>query len=464
MNTLFKKSMTITLALLLMMSAPIAFACDVGGKDDFVNAPEMPTLIDGDESDFDGVPLIEGSKNVSKLKESADVPLEEIDGVPVTAADVYAHNGFAYVGTHYLWSNSNEGVRVFDLQDPENPVEISAFANDMPGTWTEKVIVKRVNTPHFRGDLAAVSVQRYTNQAEKVGTALYDVTDPHNPQKIGFWEIPYGNNGNGTHELYLTTQGNRALLLAANAGAYRSTGGEIHDFVIVDVSDPANPEELYQFDPGEVVDHDNYFFDDEHGVRRNAFAHSVIADQTGRYAYISFWDLGTVILDMRDPENPEYIGRTSFEAHVQGAAHSAALAKGGNILIETREVFNPHRAGYETGWGYTRIYDIKDKSNPVLLSSFRTHNSIVQTSGYPGWTVHDPKVRGNTLYLSHYFDGVRIVDITDPSNPEEIGSYVRENANVWGVFVHRNYVLVSDLWNGLQVLQKNARNNAHQIK
>ncbi|MCP8616326.1 LVIVD repeat-containing protein [Salirhabdus salicampi] len=457
MSKIFKKTFCLSLAILLLLSAPITYACDVSGKDDIDSNMDLPKLVEGDDSDFESVPLIEGSKNVSKLKESADVALKEIDNVPVTAADVYAHKGYAYLGTHYLWSDSNEGVRVFDLSDPENPEEISVFANDMPGTWTEKVIVKSVNTPHFKGDLAAVSVQRFNNEAERVGTILYDVTDPLNPEKLGFWELPYGKRGNGTHELYLTTQGNQVLLLTANSGAYRSTGGEIHDFVIVDVSDPANPKELYQFNPSEAVDHENYRFTDEHGVERYATAHSVIADTTGNYAYVSFWDLGTVILDISDPENTIYLGRTSYEPNVQGAAHSSALAKGGTILIETREVFNPNRDGYEAGWGYTRIYDIKDKSNPVLLSSFRTSNSITQGHGFPGWTVHDPKVRGNTLYLSHYFDGVRVVDITDPANPNEIGSYVRHNANVWGVFVDRNYVLVSDLWNGLQVLQNNAK-------
>jgi hypothetical protein len=98
------------------------------------------------------------------------------------------------------------------------------------------------------------------------------------------------------------------------------------------------------------------------------------------------------------------------------------------------------------------IYDIKDKTNPKLLSTFRTDF----TETIPGGaTVHDPKVQGNTLYLSHYSGGVRTVDITDPSNPEEIGVYIPSRSNIWGVFVDRNYVLASDMGTGLKVLQKN---------
>ncbi|CAM3673504.1 LVIVD repeat-containing protein [Mesobacillus zeae] len=170
--------------------------------------------------------------------------------------------------------------------------------------------------------------------------------------------------------------------------------------------------------------------------------------------------LGTIILNIEDPEHPKLVGRTQFERDVQGAAHSAALAHGGNILIETREIFNPdpHDPEFKRGWDYVRIYDIKDKSNPKLLSTFRTLNSVLQIKAgerQPGtYTVHDPKVRGNTLYLSHYSDGIRTVDITDPVNPVEVGSYVSDKANVWGVFVDRNYVLASDMGQGLKVLQK----------
>ncbi|RNA67205.1 hypothetical protein EBO34_17590 [Alteribacter keqinensis] len=445
------------------MFATPALACDIDGwgKGDY-EYDAGSSYRYGDEG-MNEIPVMEGSKNVSFLKETAAVSLNASEsGLPVTGADVYAYKGYAYMGTHRLGSGSNEGIRVFDMKDPSNPVEVAKFADNLPGTWQEKIIVKSVNTPHFKGDLAVVSVQRFNGDAEKVGTVIYDVTDPVNPIELGFWETPEAHlNGGGTHELYLTTQGNRALLLAANSGSYRRSGGEIHDFVIVDVSNPAEPQEIYQFDPKTVIPEvdQTYRFVDEHNQTRSISVHSVIADTTGKYAYLSAWDMGTVILDISNPEEAEFVGRTSYEEQVQGAAHSAALAKGGNVLIETREVFNPVRHGYEQGFGYVRIYDIKDKANPELISTFQTDNAENMTTGYPGFTVHDPKVLGNTLYLSHYFDGVRIVDITSPSNPEEIGAYVPEKSNIWGVFVHRNYILASDMETGLKVLQKTGNGN-----
>jgi hypothetical protein len=186
----------------------------------------------------------------------------------------------------------------------------------------------------------------------------------------------------------------------------------------------------------------------------------LLTDNNGQYAYVSMWDLGTVIFDIRDPENPVLVGRTEYAPNQKGSAHSAALARGGNILIETREVSNPVGTGYESAYGYTRIFDISDKSNPKLLSNFVTDLTfdIPPTSAGRttfAKTVHDPKVQGNTLYLSYYSGGVVSVDITDPANPVEIGRYTPDSADVWGVYIDRNYVLASDMGQGLKVLLKN---------
>lgn len=455
MKKMLQLSLTTALALSLF-STPAALACE--------DPSEAKALLLPGEDFPDNIPLITRGKNLSNLKEVASVPLQDPKGIKTTGADVYAHKGFAYMGTH-VGAKSNEGVRVFDLSDPANPVEVAVFANDIPGTWQEKVIVKSVSTPHFKGDLAVVSVQKFSHSdPQSGGTLVYDVTDPKNPKKLGFWAAP--QEVKGTHELYMTEQGNRVLLLTANSFASSRTQERFHDLAIVDITDPTNPTTLSNWDPHELMPENNYsgqWYEDENGVTRTGYAHSVRTDETGKYAYVSYWDLGTVILDISDPAQPKTLSHTTFERHVQGYAHSSALAHGGNILIETREMFEPDPFWddeFERGWGYVRIYDIKDKTNPKLISTFRTTNSMTQIKKEerkPGvYAVHDPKVRGNTLYLSHYSDGLRMVDITDPYHPTEIASYVPSAANIWGVFIDRNYILASDMGTGLKVLQNNA--------
>ncbi|MBT2644909.1 hypothetical protein J7I80_22070 [Bacillus sp. ISL-41] len=415
------------------------------------------------------VPVMEGSKNLQFLHEAAAPEMETVraDGKQNSFADVYAHKGYAYLGTHTR-NGGNGGVRVFDMKDPSNPEEVAVFANnDIPGTWQEKVIVKSVNTPSFKGDLAVVSVQQLSrnNPDSKGGFLLYDVTNPSEPKKLGFYEVT--KKTNGTHELYLTMQGNRAIVLAANPYADYYSHGEEKDFQVVDVSDPANPQKLWEFDPRmleEIPDDFNgYHWSSPDGKIRPVFNHSTMIDETGKYAYVSMWDLGTVIFDISSPENPQYLGRTDFGSDQQGSAHSATLAKGGNVLIETREVYNPTKEGYEQSYGYTRIFDIKDKTNPKLLSEFKTDlvDNVEDRVTFAN-TVHDPKVHGNTLYLSHYAGGVYAVDITDPAKPVQVGQYVPERSDVWGVFVDRNYILASDIGSGLKVLLKNNSSSAPQ--
>ncbi|HAQ08835.1 MAG TPA: hypothetical protein DCR24_15510, partial [Bacillus bacterium] len=75
--------------------------------------------------------LLEGSKNLQFLYEAAAPEMNTVreDGKQNSFADVYAHKGYAYLGTHTR-NGGNGGVRVFDLKDPANPKEVAVFANN----------------------------------------------------------------------------------------------------------------------------------------------------------------------------------------------------------------------------------------------------------------------------------------------------------------------------------------------
>ena len=48
---------------------------------------------------------------------------------PGTNADVYAHEGYAYLASWVGRGCPLKGVRVYDLSDPRNPVHVSTFAD-----------------------------------------------------------------------------------------------------------------------------------------------------------------------------------------------------------------------------------------------------------------------------------------------------------------------------------------------
>jgi hypothetical protein len=74
-------------------------------------------------------------------------------------------------------------------------------------------------------------------------------------------------------------------------------------------------------------------------------------------------------------------------------------------------------------------------------------------------SAHNPVVRGSRLYVSWYADGVRVVDIADPTQPREIGHFVppplpgTASAVVWGVVEHQGLILLSDMQSGLWILR-----------
>lgn len=397
-------------------------------------------------------------------------------------ADVVAHRGFAYLGS---WGNPaggagafcpSQGVRVYSLHDPSNPTHVSTFADaasepDLTGTWTEKVVVQHVNTPWFNGDLAAVSIQTCLAGSFR-GFGLWDVTDPANPKRLGLYSAP---ETGGSHEIWLEPRGNRAYVYTAIPFSELTTSPDgvtpgRADFRIVDVSDPTNPTDVGEWGAWAELGIPPITVD-ANGVTRANFVHSVIGAVSGRQdrAYLSYWDLGTVILDVSDPANPTFVGRTTFAAHEEGNAHSAWLGKGGNLLIQADEDFNPSpHPVLETAWGYPRFFDISDPANPVQISTFKlpTTTQFPPPTGF--FSVHDPKVQGSLAYFSWYSEGVVVVDISRPANPRFVAQFVPEPAAdprgffappgvefpfVWGTFVDRNYVLASDINSGLWVFQ-----------
>jgi len=383
-------------------------------------------------------------------------------------ADVVAHRGHAYLGSWIGNDCMSNGVRILDLKNPRSPQHVGTFADaasepDLAGTWTEKIGVRHVRSKAFKGDLAVTSVQACTTSSSAVrGFALYDVTDPANPQRLSLVETEPQTRG--SHEIYMETRGNKAYVYTAVISSEHLTSPDgvtpgNPDFRIYDVSDPRNPVQVGGW--GAWAELGVHPMSGPPGLNRN-HVHSVIVDGNARRAYLSYWDLGTVILDITDPTDPKFLGRTSFQPGEVGNAHSAWTAKGGKILVQTHESFG---APGSPNVGVPSIWDISNPMSPIRLSTFSRPEFIDL-----GETVHDPKVRGNTLYLSWYQEGVVKLDISRPASPKLLSQTVPPAyftnpdwslcvgpppcSSIWGVYIHRNYVLASDEAQGLWILKR----------
>lgn len=247
------------------------------------------------------------------------------------------------------------------------------------------------------------------------GFALYDVSDPASPELVGSHEtdFPIHNCDFNDGVVYLT-----------------GNDGELNPLVMVDVSD--DPEEVGRWS---IVDHDEAWGEVDWFLR---VLHDVWV-QDG-VAYLVQWDAGTWIVDVSDPANPEFVSnfRTDrldelAEIDDQPSIQTESLQLPGNdhyvminddatLLAVGEEAWNVPETD-ETAPGGIELWDIADPTSPELLSRIEAPPS--PDPGLSGtWTTsHNFDLVGDRLYSSWYQAGVKIYDVSDPTNPEQIAGW-----------------------------------------
>jgi hypothetical protein len=401
-----------------------------------------------------------------KTRELGQISLEQ------TNADVWSHGDFAYVGTWAI-PCSGTGVKIVDVSDPSKP-ELVATAAGYPGTSAEDMEVLSVDTPAFTGDLLAVGIQQCSEEEGFGGLALWDVTDPTDPEELGVYE------NFGVHELSLTERPDGVFALLASPFSEPFTfffaPETIGDFQLVDITDPANPSLTDDwgalkdagFPAGAGFIPPPYDCSDPlcRGAFAAIFAHSTKPSGDGTTAYVAYWDLGAVVLDISDPTDVTFVGRTVYPLASDGDTHSAVPNGDDSLLATTDEDFSPvdlpTKVPGDT-WGFARLWDISNPSSPVRLSDVTTPHSLTnKTDAF--YSAHNPEFAGDKLYVSWYSDGLRIFDVSDPASPREIGFYRGQpNRGLlsprpipldWGVHVEGGRIYLSDMSVGLYIIEE----------
>jgi len=258
-------------------------------------------------------------------------------GAEDTNGDVWAHGDFAYVGT---WGDpcNGRGVKIVDVSDLRDPRFVGTVGS-RTGTSAEDVVVRRVSTASFGGDLLAVGIQSCGEEAPppgaEFGAEFWDVSDPTAPEKLG--EIGVARGGGGVHELDLFERGDHVYALLATPYTEWFDPQPVGDFQIVDVTNPRVPVHVASWGAGAHNLSPGPFFGQ--GSFGSRYAHSARASRDGTKAYVSYWDLGVLTFDIQDISNPVLVSRTRYRADADGDAHS--LSEYGNFLLQNDEDFDP---------------------------------------------------------------------------------------------------------------------------
>ncbi len=515
-------------------------------------------------------------------------------------ADLAAYENLVFVGKQVRLC-PEVGVDIIDISDPTAPTKL-ANAPFYPQTAGEDMQALRIGSR----DVLVVGLQA-CDETGKHGIDLIDITDPRHPQRLSLFTTE-----DGVHELNVTVtpDGQTLALLALPFLEPRDvspdgTGGT-GDLIIVDISDPTNPVAVSEWG---VLDEPelgpDVFANVQRGSYPVALLHSVRANRAGTLLYLSYWDAGVIMLDISDPEDPKYVGRTTYSSAAEGNAHSVATTADEKLLVQADEDFSPTKllltssafegawnirdvpyaqriteldnetmtgevvyigrgcpdnAGQASsgedvyvadprgklalierggcrfdqkiaraqdagatgvilygvaitqseralsqgsatvelpdgktvtleipavvvtpdvgqalraeqratvavksefqGWGYLRFFDISDPTLPMELSTYRTPHSVDPEPPEGGmYSVHNPEVVGNLVYASWYNDGVRVIDISDPTAPREVGFWDGADAPddapqplIWSVVPHNGLLLASDMNYGLYIL------------
>jgi choice-of-anchor B domain-containing protein len=167
---------------------------------------------------------------------------------------------------------------------------------------------------------------------------------------------------------------------------------------------------------------------------------------------------GVVVLDVTAPGTPPVLGEWTWP---DALTHNTWPTADGSFLATSDE---------NTG-GHLRMWDVRNLDLVEQTDEWISPNGPI---------VHNVYLRGNLCYMSHYMDGLRVVDVSNPYDLRAVGWYdTHPDANpwfagAWGCYCFAadpSIVYISDMQSGTYIfrvtnqlggLQGRARNASNQ--
>jgi len=394
---------------------------------------------------------------------------------------VSVFDSFAYVG------NDTLGLRIIDISDPTSPVLVGTFN---PGgtvkiecaqiidslayvaTYQSGMYILDISDPsspdmigycpttHLYGsyDICVANDIAYLPEFQ-YGLCIIDVSDPYSPTEIGYFDTPGSASS-------IEIVGDYAYVADGESGLY-----------IIDVSNPISPDSVAILDTEYAIAfniHDSslYLADRNGGFKIIDIDNPTSPTLTGFYktggyqqdvyvsnnrAYVAEGDRGLSIIDITNPYSPTEISNfdTEYASKVHGSGDYVYVNDDGDLLIiDVSDPYAPTQVGfwpggvraiyafgnhvYLGGSPDLRILDVSDPGSPNLVST------LDGLSGSPRGIYVAP----GYVYLANRWGGLRIIDISNPSYPTEVG-YYGQIEDAQSVYVNDNYAYVSDIYVGL---------------
>lgn len=304
--------------------------------------------------------------------------------------------GFVVDGQEYGCIGSTLGTHIFSLPK-DNRIDQVAY---VPGKFQGSVVHR--DFAFFEGYLYAVCDQ---------GSSSLQVIDVSNLPNQFSVVLDDTTHVTTAHNVTVDEIGLKLYVSGPSGSALK----------VFDITEtPENPELINDFNLVEYV-HDVYAKDD--------------------VAYLSAGSQGLFIYNFSDPSNPLII--SSIDGYPdEGYNHSGWLSPDGNY----------YAFADETPGKRMKIIDVSDPSDLEVVALF---NSGLNINTMP----HNLQWVDDKIYVSHYYDGLQIFDVSNVEKPAVCAyydTYLEEDIDgrgAWGVHVMPSgRVLISDRQTGFYLL------------
>jgi hypothetical protein len=299
-----------------------------------------------------------------------------------------------------------DGTSIYDVADPKHPKLIAKL--EVPMGWhSHKVRVAN--------GLMVVNYEKFRDGAPEFGGGLgiFDVSTPSKPRLVDKWRV--SGEGGGVHRYDFD---GRYAYISPTAEGYV---GNI--MMILDLANPETPEEVGRWwIPGQhIAGGEAYPWDDYVKPR----CHHPL--RYGDRLYVSYWHHGFFILDIADLSKPTLVSGVNAGPADPHPTHTALRMpmklKGRDImLVADEDVAKLRPSPPAFAW----VYDISVEQQPTPIATFQVPGLDDDGAPQPPMMgCHQPSERfhGTTIPFAWFARGLRLVDVSDPFAPRELGYY-----------------------------------------
>lgn len=334
------------------------------------------------------------------------------------------------------------GTTLVDVSDPRNPKFLTTIP--VPAGWHSHKV-------RAQDGIMIINHERFGTDGPAEfggGLAIYDTSKPTEPKLISKWLT----GGKGVHRY---DYDGRYAYISPTADGYI---GNI--VMIIDLINPLKPVEVgrwwipgqWQAGGEEYPWHDYVVPRCHHPLRM------------GNRLYVSYWHHGFFILDISDMSRPKLVSHRNPSPSFVHPTHTCLPipqdVKGRRIMVVADEDVAKLRPSPPS---FAWIYDITDETNPLSISTFQVPGLDPDGAPQPQMMgCHQPSERfkGNIIPFAWFAQGLRLVDISDPFLPREVGHFQpdphgsSEKSSANDVTVdERGIIYLVDRVNGVDIIE-----------